>query len=104
MKNKILIPITIIVSLLIVSLAFFFPKNKYIVTWKNNVLYNDIRINTVIKMKNNGKVSYTKTYSEGSETWFESIKEEYGSFFEIKEYEIWYNEDNANLMEKGAEN
>lgn len=38
-----------------------------------------------------------------AEEWFESIEEEYGSFFEIKEYETWYNEENAALMEKVAE-
>ncbi len=37
-----------------------------------------------------------------AEEWFESIKEEYGSFFELMEYETWYNEDNAALMEKVA--
>ncbi len=37
-----------------------------------------------------------------AEEWFESIKEEYGNFFELKEYETWYNEDNADLMDKVA--
>lgn len=38
-----------------------------------------------------------------AEEWFQSIEEEYGSFFEIKEYETWYNEDNADLMQRVAE-
>lgn len=38
-----------------------------------------------------------------AEEWFESIQEEYGEYFEIKDYETWYNEDNADLMQKVAE-
>jgi glutaredoxin len=37
-----------------------------------------------------------------AEEWFESIEEEYGSYFEIKDYETWYDEDNATLMQKVA--
>lgn len=38
-----------------------------------------------------------------AEEWFESIEEEYGDLFEIKDYETWYSEENAELMEKVAE-
>lgn len=38
-----------------------------------------------------------------AEEWFKSIEEEYGSYFEIKDYETWYNEENQELMEKVAE-
>lgn len=34
---------------------------------------------------------------------FESIKEEYGKYFELKEYETWYDTDNAELLERVAE-
>lgn len=37
-----------------------------------------------------------------AEAWFKSIEEEYGSKFEIKDYETWYNEDNSKLMTKVA--
>lgn len=37
-----------------------------------------------------------------AEAWFESIEAEYGSKYEIKDYETWYNEDNAELMSKVA--
>lgn len=37
-----------------------------------------------------------------AEAWFEEIEEEYGSKFEIKDYETWYNEDNSALMQKVA--
>lgn len=37
-----------------------------------------------------------------AEEWFESIEEEYGSKFEIKDYETWYNEENADLMKEVA--
>lgn len=38
-----------------------------------------------------------------AEEWFKSIEEEYGSFFEVKDYETWYNEENADLMQQIAE-
>ena len=34
--------------------------------------------------------------------WFNSIQEEYGDKFVIKDYETWYDEDNAALMKKVA--
>ena len=38
-----------------------------------------------------------------AEAWFESIEEEYGDYFEIVDYETWYNSENAELMQKVAE-
>lgn len=38
-----------------------------------------------------------------AEEWFNSIKDEYGKYFTIKDYETWYNEENANLMKEVAE-
>ena len=38
-----------------------------------------------------------------AETWFESIQDEYGSKMNVIDYETWYNEDNANLMQQVAE-
>ena len=37
-----------------------------------------------------------------AEAWFESIEEEYGSYFQIVDYETWYNQENAELMQKVA--
>ena len=37
-----------------------------------------------------------------AEAWFESIEEEYGAYFQIIDYETWYNSDNAELMQKVA--
>ena len=37
-----------------------------------------------------------------AEAWFESIQEEHGSKFKVVDYETWYNEENANLMQKVA--
>ena len=37
-----------------------------------------------------------------AETWFKSIEEEYGSYFQIVDYETWYNEENAELMQTVA--
>lgn len=41
-------------------------------------------------------------HCEEAEQWFESIEAEYGSYFKIVDYETWYNEENASLMEKVA--
>lgn len=38
-----------------------------------------------------------------AEEWFKSIEEEYGSYFKIVDYETWYNEDNAKLMQEVAD-
>ena len=35
-----------------------------------------------------------------AEEWFDSIEEEYGSKYEIIDYEVWSNEDNADLMQR----
>ena len=37
-----------------------------------------------------------------AEAWFESIEEEYGSYFKIVDYETWYNQENAELMQRVA--
>ena len=37
-----------------------------------------------------------------AEEWFKSIQDSYGSKFEIKDYETWYNSDNATLMNEVA--
>lgn len=36
------------------------------------------------------------------EEWLDQIEEEYGSFYEVKDYETWYNQDNAALMTQVA--
>ena len=41
-------------------------------------------------------------HCQEAEEWFKSIEGDYGSKFEIVDYETWYNEDNAKLMEKVA--
>ena len=37
-----------------------------------------------------------------AEEWFKTIEEEYGSYFEVVDYETWYNEENAELMQTVA--
>jgi len=38
-----------------------------------------------------------------AENWLESIKEEYGKYFTVIDYETWYNAENAEFMKKVAE-
>lgn len=37
------------------------------------------------------------------EAWLDEIEPEYGNLFNVVDYETWYNEENANLMQKVAE-
>ncbi len=37
-----------------------------------------------------------------AETWFQSIEEEYGSYFQVIDYETWNNRENAELMQRVA--
>lgn len=37
-----------------------------------------------------------------AEAWFQSIEEEYGSYFQVIDYETWYNRENADLMQRVA--
>ena len=42
-------------------------------------------------------------HCQEAEEWFASIEEEYGSYYNIVDYETWYDKDNAELMERVAE-
>ena len=42
-------------------------------------------------------------HCQEAEEWFDSIKEEYGSYFTVVDYETWYNEENSELMQKVAD-
>ena len=37
-----------------------------------------------------------------AEAWFQSIEAEYGAYFQIVDYETWYNQENAELMQRVA--
>lgn len=43
------------------------------------------------------------SFCAAAEAWFKEIEDEYGSKFEIKDYETWYSQENADLMQKVAE-
>lgn len=42
-------------------------------------------------------------YCEAALEWFNSIEEEYGDYFNLVDYEVWYSEENSKLMEEVAE-
>ena len=44
----------------------------------------------------------TCSYCKAALEWFNSIKEEYGDYFELVTYEVWNNSENAELMQKVA--
>lgn len=41
-------------------------------------------------------------YCKAALSFFDSIKEEYGQYYELEEHEVWYDEDNATLMSNVA--
>jgi thiol-disulfide isomerase/thioredoxin len=43
------------------------------------------------------------SYCESALDFFDSIEEEYGDYFNLINYEVWYNEENSSLMYKVAE-
>lgn len=42
-------------------------------------------------------------YCANAIEFFESIKDEYGKYFNLVEYEVWYNKENSKLMDKVEE-
>lgn len=42
----------------------------------------------------------TCKFCEAALEWFDSIKEEYGDYFELITYEVWYNQENNDLMQE----
>ena len=41
-------------------------------------------------------------HCQEAEEWLESIEEEYGSYFKVVDYEVWYNQENSELMTEVA--
>lgn len=39
-------------------------------------------------------------HCEGAIEWFSSIEEEYGDYFELVKYEVWYDKENNSFMQK----
>lgn len=69
---------------------------------------NSINKSTDLKKKEDGKVVIYFFRGEGcphcaeAEEWFDSIQNEYGNMFKVKDYETWYDEENADFMERVA--
>lgn len=42
----------------------------------------------------------TCKFCEAALEWFDSIKEEYGDYFELITYEVWHNQENNDLMQE----
>lgn len=81
------------------------PQWENITQDKDNKDNVDNNIDTSLETKKDGKVVIYFFRGEGcphcqeAEEWFDSIKGEYGDLFTIVDYETWYNQDNAKLME-----
>ena len=53
MKKKMLIPILVVIFLLIIFITTIFTRNKYVGTWNNITISNDLRIVKTITIKRN---------------------------------------------------
>lgn len=67
MKKKVLIPVLAVIFLLIIFITTIFTRNKYVGTWNNITISNDLRIVKTITIKRNGKITFTITDSDKSE-------------------------------------
>ncbi len=62
---------------------------------------------TEVKEDNRVKIYFFRgdgcPHCEEAEEWFNSIQADYGQYYTLVDYEVWKNEDNADLMEKVAD-
>lgn len=91
MKNIKKVLLLVLVSLLILPLTVFAEGEEETTTAEES------KEVTVYFFRGEGC-----SHCAEAEAWFKSIEEEYGSKFEIKDYETWYNQDNSELMGKVA--
>ena len=105
------IGIILTILLIIFVVGFGIYQKEQEDEWKNIKPYRDNeKKDTHVEMpfgeKQDGKVLVYFFRGEGcphceeAENWFNSIQEEYGSKFKIIDYEVWYNSENAALMQK----
>ena len=92
MKKKI---ITLLILLLI-------PLNVFAISKE----YKDVVYDQVNVKKDNNKVNLYLFYGkecphcEKEREWLKGIKKEYKEYLNVYEYEVWHNDDNANLMKE----
>lgn len=67
MRKKTLIIISLFVVLFIFIWIYFFTRNKYVGTWNNITISNDLRIVKTITIKRNGKITFTISESKKAE-------------------------------------
>ena len=89
MKNKkiVLILVTIIVTLLVIGFGVYF----FVFNTKKE------KINVYLFWGNGCP------HCENAKEYFNSIEDEYGKYYNLIEYEVWYERDNYNLMVKVSE-
>ena len=67
MKKKFLIIVSIVIVILVLILIFAFTRNKYVGTWSNIIVYDNLKISSTIKINSNGIVVFEKIQSDTSE-------------------------------------
>lgn len=67
MKKKFLIIVLIVIVIMVSILIFVFTRDKYVGTWNNVIVYDNLKISSTIKISSNGNVIFQKIQSNTSE-------------------------------------
>ncbi len=106
--KKLKILFVVMLSFLVLPLTVFADQSVDNEKAEENETSEENVTSDETKKGENSKVKVYFFHGDGcphcaeAEEFFEGIKEEYGSKFELVSYEVWYNEDNSKLMEKVA--
>ena len=108
MKKKFLIIVLIVIVILVSILIFAITRDKYVGTWSNIIVYDDLKISSTIKISSNGNVFFEKVQSDTSEkymrngTW-KKEKDHIVLVFKkdnsIEKYPIYLNDNNSFCFE-----
>ena len=67
MKKKFLSIVPIVIVIMVSILIFVFTRDKYVGTWNNIIVYDNLKISSTIKISSNGNVVFEKLQSDTSE-------------------------------------
>lgn len=93
--KKLKLLLVVIVGILLLPVGVFAEE---VTTTEGNVNTEENKKVNVYFFRGDGR-----SFCAKAEEWFDSIQDEYGKYFTIKDYETWYSADNAKLLEKVAD-
>ena len=87
---------------ILIFILCLIPINGYAISEDYKDVVSDILETKVEKEKINIYLFRGKgcPHCADEEKWLESIKKEYGDYINVYDYEVWYNKDNAKLLDK----